>query len=360
MKKAITLTLLVCLLMTLSVFFTTGSANKTDTYILYKNDSKFDFVEYPAVMLEGELYVPSSFFLGFENVLYEYSEKYQSFYFWNKPTGEYFAYSLNAEGAVINGEYTQKVFPIINSTIYMPLEFCADILSLRLEYYNENNVCHVRLFDTSTSLNFLQIIELFDPIGRLDPIEPDPPVEPEDPKEPEAPQETETPIVTDKKSVNLMLLLTEEGYVKEAIDLLNAYGVRATLYFNSNLLLKCPREVYHAEVRGNAVGITASGYDGLSDTNMLFCHISNYYARLCYLPDASVDAKGYENTHPEIVAGDYTDMHSWDTAEAIYNEIKSTDKATVLVEARRGNENLLMSLLGLLANDDGIALETLS
>jgi hypothetical protein len=74
MKKAITLTLLICLLVSLFVLFTTGSANKTDTYILYKNDAKFDFAEYPAVVLENELYVPSSFFLGFENVLYEYKE----------------------------------------------------------------------------------------------------------------------------------------------------------------------------------------------------------------------------------------------------------------------------------------------
>ncbi|MBR5459439.1 MAG: hypothetical protein IKV53_01105 [Clostridia bacterium] len=359
MKKAITLTLLICLLVSLFVLFTTGSANKTDTYILYKNDAKFDFAEYPAVVLENELYVPSSFFLGFENVLYEYSEKYQSFYFWNKPTGEYFAYSLTSKGAVINGEYTQKEFPIIHSTIYLPLEFCADILSLRLEYYNEKNVCHVRLYDTNASLDFLQLIELFDPIGRRDPIEPDPPIEPENPVEPELPEEHEKPVVTDTKSVYLMLMLTDD-YAKEAIDLLYAFGERATLYFDRDLLLKAPREVYHAEVNGNAVGITASSYDELSDTNMLFCHISNYYTRLCYSPDESADANGYAMVNPEIVAGDYTDMHSWDTAEAIYNEIKGTDKSTVLIEARRENENLLMSLLGLLANDVSITLETLS
>ena len=83
-KKAIIFVL--CIVFALSVFLT-GSANKTDTYVLYKNDTKFDFAEYPALNLDGELHVPSSCFIGFKDILYEYSEKYQSFYFMNTDTG---------------------------------------------------------------------------------------------------------------------------------------------------------------------------------------------------------------------------------------------------------------------------------
>ncbi len=359
MKKIIAHALLVFVLLSLTVLIMTGSANKTDTYILYKNDTKFDFVEYPAVMLDDDLYVPSSFFLGFENVLYEYSEKHQSFYFWNRPTGEYFAYSLNAKSAVINGEYTQKSFPILNSTIYMPLEFCADMLSLRLEYYYEDNVCHVRLFDTNASLNFLQLIELFDPIGRLDPIEPDPPVEPEEPTEPERPVEHD-PVVTDLNSIYIMLLLNDRDYVKKAIDLLTAFGERATLYFDSDMLLDSPLEVYNASVHGNAIGLTASSQEELSEANLLFCHITNYYTRLCHSDAEGVESLGYKNTQPTVNASDYSDMHSWEAAEKIYNEVKSLDGATVLLEANAKNENLLTSLLGLFSNDSTVTLETLS
>lgn len=355
MKKKVIISVL-CIMFTLSVFLT-GSANKTDSYVLYKNDTKFDFAEYPALNLDGEIHVPSSCFIGFKNILYEYSEKYQSFYFMNTDTGRYFAFSFNAPTIILDGEFTQKKFPILNSTIYMPLEYCADVLSLNIEVYKENNVQHIRLYDGRESLDFIELIELFDPIGRLDP----PPPPPIDPPVTDKPIEPETPQIvapSEKTTIYLMIKLSDPSYVSRAIDLLYAFGERATLFFNRETLLALPDEVIHAAVGGNAIGIYSSSAS-LNETNTTLEHIANYSTRICLSEDTTPEQNGYNVRHATVDCSDYSELESWKAAEKIYNDAMSSEAPHILIDAVKSNENLLMTLLGMFANDNLVELETI-
>jgi len=353
-KKAIIFVL--CIVFALSVFLT-GSANKTDTYVLYKNDTKFDFAEYPALNLDGELHVPSSCFIGFKDILYEYSEKYQSFYFMNTDTGRYFAFSFNAPTIILDGEFIQKNFPILNSTIYMPLEYCADILSLNIETYKENNVEHIRLYDEKKSLEFIELIELFDPAGRLDP-----PTPPDLPPVTDDPIEPENPIVTpsEKTTVYLMIRLSDPSYSSRAIDLLYAFGERATVFFDKDTLTEFPEEVVHATAGGNSVGIFSNSEDTtLDETNKVLEHITNYATRICLSDDTSHESDGYNVRNATVDCSKYSSLKSWEAAEKIYNDAMQFENPHILIDAVKSNENLLMTLLGMFANDSFVELEAI-
>ena len=356
MKNKTAIIIALCLILLTSVLLT-GSANKTNSYVLYKNDTKFDFAEYPAINIDGEIHVPSSFFIGFKNILYEYSDKYQSFYFMNTETGRYFAFSFNASNIILDGEFTQKSFPIRNSTIYMPLEYCADILSLDIETYRENNVQRIRLHDGNVSLEFIELIELFDPAGRLDPPEP-PPVD--DPIT-DNPINPETPVVTpsEKTTVYLMIKLVDKDYVECAVDLLFAFGERATLFFDKETLLKFPEEVIHATVGGNSIGIFGEDVASLDDTNTVLEYIINYSTRLCTTSDTSAESQGYTVRTPNVNCSGYSDLNSWEAAEKIYEDAMKHETPYIMIDAVKSNENLLMTLLGMFSNDNFVELETI-
>lgn len=356
MKNKTVIIITLCLVLLTAVLLT-GSANKTDSYVLYKNDTKFDFAEYPALNIDGEIHVPSSFFLGFKDILYEYSDKYKSFYFMNTETDRYFAFSFNASNIILDGEFTQKKFPIRNSTIYMPLEYCADILSLDIETYRENNIQRIRLHDGSISLDFIELIELFDPAGRLDPPEPPPQDDPviDDPINPEK------PIVTpsEKTTVYLMIKLVDKDYVERAIDLLFAFGERATLFFDKETLLEIPEEVVHAAVGGNSIGIFGDDIFALDDTNTTLEHIINYSTRICITSDTSAENHGYTVRTHNVDCSEYSAFPSWEAAEKIYEDAMKHETPYITIDAVKSNENLLMTLLGMFSNDALVELETI-
>lgn len=334
-----------------------GSADNTTEYILYNNDSKFSFDEYPAISIDGDVYVPSSFFIGFKSILYEYSQKYESFYFMNRDTGRYFAFSFNTKNIIVDGEYTQKSFPIINSTIYIPLDYCAGILSLKVEYKKEDSVIHTRLSDGTEALLFDELLALFTPD---EPVLPDPP--PVTPVDPITPPDTPT----DKKSVYLLLELSSSEIVKKTVDTLRAFGERATLFFDKDTLNEIPLEIYNAIVSGNGIGIcTKNESEGLEadikEANNTLHHIANFSTRF-YLAENDLTAieGGYIACVPSIDTDDYGDLSKLNISTKIYNDaLKSTD-STIKIRVTEENFNTLMALIGMFANDEQTELKVLN
>jgi hypothetical protein len=341
----------VCLMMT-------GSANTTDEYILYKNDTKFTFSEYPPIMIDDEIYVPSSLFIGMKNITYEYSDKYKSFYFQNNQTRRYFAFSFNTDGIIIDNVYTEVSFPIINSTTYMPLEFCADILSLETETYTSNNIMHIRLSDASHSLDFIDLIELFNPI---EPPVDDPPTPPIDvPVDPPAP-----PIEKQTKTVYFMLSVDDTDFLDEALGAFTAFGENATVFFTNDVMRSAPMQILRSTVNGNATGILSYEDDNVLDilreSNHTLSHILNTSTRVCLLPEASQDisSEGYIVWTPAINASDYSHLPSHEAAQKIYQDSLSEEHSSILVRAEKENQNLILALLGLFSNDNTVDLATI-
>ncbi len=356
MKKTVRLILLFVIFVITACFVITGSADNTE-YALYKNDTKFSFDEYPAINLDGEIHVPSSLFIGFKNVLYEYNPKYESFYFLNKDTGNYFAFSFNTENIIVDGDFTQKSFPIINSTIYVPIDYCAGILSLKVEYKKTDDVTHIRLSDGTESLDFDELLELFAP----PPVTPDDPITP-----PDHPTPPDTPIDTKKKNVYLLVELSDTQMVKKTIDIIRAFGERATLFFTNEALMSNPFEVYNAITGGNSIGICApqDSVDPVSyikNANMTLEHIANFSSRFYLANDrAQSIGDGYIACIPTIDVDDYSDLSSTHITTRIYNDAIAHSDSTVKIKATEKNFNTLMAILGLFANDELVELKVLN
>ena len=358
MKKALRILSLIIILALTLPFVITGSATATE-YVLYKNDTKFSFDEYPAINRDGEVYVPSSFFIGFKNIFYEYSPKYESFYFMNRDTGRYFAFSFNTENIIVDGEYTQKSFPIINSTIYVPLDYCAGLLSLNVEYKKVDSVIHVRLCDGEEVLLFDELLALFAPSTPDDPITDDPITPPDHPTPPD------TPIDTKLKSVYLLLEVSSGDIAKKTSDMLRAFGERATVFFDNGTLLESPLEVYNAITAGCGVGVYASGVgegfeNEIKEANNTLEHIANFSTRF-YLADTSSPTLngGYTPCIPMLDFSSYSSTSSSIT-ESIYSDVISHTDSTLKIKVSEENFNTLMALVGRFANDELIELKVLN
>ncbi len=360
MKKTVPILLSLILLLSSLLFVFGTSADGTDRYVLYKNDTKFSFSQYPPMLIGDELYVPSSFFLGFKNILYEYSEKYESFYFMNTETGRYFAFSFGSDGIILDGNHTSETFPVINSTIYMPLEYCADILSLKIETYEEEGVIHKRLTDLTHSLDFIELIELFDPAGRLNPVSPD------NPDIPDTPPITDpsVPSSTAQTTVYLLLDIKDANYTRDIINTLEAFGEKATLFFDAATVAQKPKEIYHALICGNAVGISASGNKTAEDAketqNVLYL-LTNGLSETCL---ADGNAEELENAGftvwTAILDADKTEGRDSERANEIYAASLTHERVSVKVSATEENNNLILHLLGLFSNDKRIKLAVIN
>ncbi len=363
MKKVTSLSF-VFLFLLVTLIAASGSANNSNEYVLYRKDTKFSLEEYPAEMIDGQLYVPSSFFIGLDNIKYEYMPSEKSFYFINTKTGKYFSFSFAISNIIVNGEFTQIKFPAVNSTIYMPLEYCAQVLSLKTETYTEGKVVRVRLNDGSEKLSFIELIELFDPAGRLETTNPDDPNRPSVlPPEIDPP----TPVVTEKKNVYLMLKADDVSGLEEMLDALRAFGERATVFFDKEVIEQLPEEVLHAAVNSNAIAISTDSESALpiteqiQSTNNSIALLSNI-SSLIYTCDTvqgetdEVKNSRYVLWQPTHKREDYPEQ----TAQKMYEDILNEERAAVMISTSKDNLNFLMSLLGYLSNDENITLATIN
>ncbi len=362
MKKRLALPLFICLVIVLGIFLT--SANSTDEYVLYKNDTKFSLPEYPAEELNGEIFVPSSFLIGFDNISYTYFQREQSYYFMNTKTGRYFSASLNINSIIVDGDFVEKTFPLINSTIYVPLEYCADILGLKTETVKDGKTLRIRVTDGSEILTFDELTELFDPA----PPSQDDPEKPPVIKPPEQDPPT-PPVPSENKTVYLVLTTDETSGLSEMLDTLRAFGERATVMFDEKCISSMPLEVLHAIADNNAAGIFLKEGEGLSSlrrTNESLKLISNlstciYTSKT--IKDSEAEAlkkEGYILWQANVDHDSYKNLNSWIAAEEMYKKALESNSSCVMLSAAESNLNLLMALLGYFSNDEDVVLSLIN
>ncbi len=352
--------LLLCVLLS-AVLITV--ANSTQDYLLYRNDTEFSLPEYPVEMLDSELYVPSSFFIGLDNINYEYLQKEKSYYFMNTETGRYFSASMQIGSILVDGEFVEKSFPLLNSTTYLPLEYCADILSLAVEIKTDGKVTRIRVTDGTQTLTFNELVELFEPEKEPDtpPSEEKPPV-----VLPPVLDPPEVVPVTEKKTVYLILSTDETSGLSEMLDSLRGFGERGTVFFTEEALDTLPKEVLHTLVNSNALALSASSVDKLNALNNTLTLISNTSTRICDLSALDEeDAKkaieaGYIPWQTTIDCNDYSDISSWTAAEQIYKKALEKKRCAVSISCDKKNLNLLASLLGIFSNDEEFVLSVIN
>lgn len=331
-----------------------------DRPTLYKNDTKYTIEEFPAEKKDGVVYVPVNFFIGFKNVQYQYGDNPAGFYFRNSVTGRYFSFSLTADSIVTDGTLTDVSFPIMNSTVYMPLEYCAEILSLRVEYKSGDS-SKIRVSDGTHKLTFDELVELYDPTeAPEDPITPEPPsVEPPS-TGPESPE---------PKDRYLYVTLDECSgeYTSQIIEELEKRDVKATFFFDSDAIKSSPMAVLEAFVKGHSIGITAESPEGLKDTNDALYEILHCYTRIARLGSDITDEEaealaeaGYLLSIPNIDSEDWSASGSKSAARGIYNKTFEHRVSVIRILADKKSTGIVNQLLYYVSGDEYVTALPLS
>ncbi len=286
--------------------------------ILYKNDAKYTITDYPVENVDGKLYVPVSFFIGLKNIQYEYATAPAGFYLRNKETDRYLSFSSNSQSIVVDGELINVSFPIMNSTVYMPLEYCSQILSLTVEKKNDGTDEHVRLTDGTQRLTFDELIKLYAPVTPPDTpsvIEPD---KPDEPVEPVTPSDRYLYITFDS---------CPNESTESLLDTLEKHDVKATFFFDREGILKYPEAVIRAFVMGHGIGVCAETPEEADSANDALYSVLNYRTRLLRIKGELTDGiKSKAQDMGYVAWGFDLDIDTWrdssarDTARDMYNK----------------------------------------
>lgn len=327
-----------------------------DTPVLYRNDTKYSIEEYPAEKQDGTVYVPINFFIGFKSIQYEYSNNPAGFYFRNAETGRYFSFSSTSSFIVVDGALTDVSFPIMNSTIYMPLEYCTKILSLGVEYANSGDVQRIRVTDGTHKLTFDELIELYDPTETPDqPIVTDPSI-----VEPGIPSVTEPDTPTPKDRY-LYITFDQCGgeYTEQIIALLEKNNIKATFYFDSEGIKNDPKSVIRAFVSGHSIGITAETTKELKCTNDVLYEVLHSYTRIAQLKNSvtateygKLAKSGYLTSIPHIDSNDWQSTGAKNTARGIYNKTFERQVSIIRIAADEKSTDITKQLLYYISGDE--------
>lgn len=320
--------------------------------VLYKNDTKYTIAEYPAEVINGTLHVPLSFFIGLENIQYEYGTEPVGFYLRNKETGRFFSFSSDSKSIVVDSSLVDVSFPIRNSTVYLPMEYCAEILSLKTERKTVDGVERIRLTDGTQRLTFDELIELYDPTSQ--PGNPSV-IEPERPSNP-----TDTPAPADRS-----LYITVDSCPNEHTDnILNAlekWDTKATFFFDSEGIKAYPETVIRAFVLGHGIGVSASSAEELKSANDALYSVLNCYTRICTVDgEISADVKekieemGYVLWNRDIDTVDWSGKSAYSTARDLYNYTFKNQTTVVRLSSDEKSDDIVDRLLYYVSGDNYI------
>ena len=368
MKKTRLIAILVFITMAICLIVpTVMSIADGDTPVVYRNDTKYTITEYPAKMINGTLHMPVSFFVGLQGIQYEFNRDNNSFYLRNQSTGRFFSYSFKSSGIVVDNSYLNTNFPIENSTVYLPLEYCADILSLKIEKVTSGNTKRVRLTDGSEKLSFKELIELYDPSTPSD----SPVINPDNPDNPTTSDTTE-------KTVYITIDVYPDTQAESLLDMLRSWGEKATFFFTDEAITTNPESVLRAFGSGNGVAITSAVEkkdtlltiedikNELDKTNRALYDVLGFCSRLYRFPEGMGESiVNSSDIFPALtemgyilwdynVDADNTASSPWAEAEKIYGIISENDVTVVRFTSHEKSLKILTQLLSYVAHDNSL------
>ncbi len=333
---------------TVALSFAVLSSADTNTPILYRNDTKYTIDEFPPEIIDGTVYVPISFFVGLKNIQYEYGTSPIGFYLRNKNTKRYFSFSYNSTLIVVDGEIEEIYFPIVNSTVYIPLEYCADILSLKVEKISTSDSLKIRVSDGTQKMTFDELIELYNPTQAPD----GPSVI--------TPGKPNNAINTEHTDRTLYLVLTaNKGYdITPTLNALKTYETKATVFFNKSYIITYPKSVIMTFVLGHSIGIYGDSIEEIEEANKALVTLLHLKTQLC-MTDSNLTSDGLYNFYTaNINASDYN-KSARETARDIYNATFKSNTSTVNIAVDEKAEETIKQFLYYVSGDTYITAKTL-
>lgn len=345
-RKRLIQVFIVVIVLILSVSYVSVATNQPP--VLYKNDTKYTIDEYPAENVEGKIFVPINFFIGFDDIEYEYNNNPVGFYFRNENSGRYFSFSSSSTFIVVDGEFTDVTFPILNSTIYMPLDYCAKILSLEVEYKTIDSILRARVTDGTHKLGFEELIELYDPTEQPEDTQP---TEPPTIVIPEIPSvsvpETPTP---ENRNLYITFDVTNGDYADSIFDLLEESGYKATFFFDAEAIRSSPQSVIRAFVEGHSIGISSTEETGLKETNDILYDVLHLYTRIARTK-ADTD-NGYFSYPVNIDSESWSLSTERNIAKGIYNKTFEQSESVISIPTDEKSVGVTRQLLYYLIADE--------
>ena len=354
MKKRLTALLLFVVLTAVFLTFSLYSVADNDHLVVYKNDTKYSISEYPPEVKDGTLYLPLSFFVGFNSLKYEFSRETSGFYLRNENTGRFVSYAVNASGIVVDNEFENVIFPIINSTVYLPLNFTAEILSLNIEAI-EGEPDRIRISDGSEKLTFKELIELYDPT-----------ITPQNPPE-ITPENPENPDVATDRSIYITINAYPDSATEEMLKILRNWGERATFFFTKEAIKESPETVIKAFAEGHGIALTSSHElntleeikKEMTDSNRILYETLGFCTRLFRI-NKIIDISENELTQMGyIIWGEHETIDTqnssaWNEAKRVYDSTFNRSQTSVSLSSHSHNTKALTQLLSFVVSDKHI------
>jgi|GEM_PF-1447111 len=361
MKKARFISLVILFSVLITVLFSSvfTYADKGEP-ILYRNDTKYSITDYPPETIDGTLHVPVNFFVGLKGIQYVYNTESAGFYLRNETTGRFISFSFNAKEILVDNNIENVIFPISHSTVYMPLEYCADILSLKIEKISDADALRIRMCDGSEKLSFKELIDLYDSNGPQNPPE----ITPEDPNNP-----------TNKPADRSMYITVDScpnENTKDILKTLDDWGRKATFFFDNEGMKEYPEIVLSAFVKGHGIGISIKGEnyeEDIKEAQKTLYSILNFNTRLIRcetevnMSDMGMKNKlenmGYTLWPSTFDSFDRTDTKAVTAARKIYNTSFLKSMIVVRFTSSESSAKILNQLLYYMDSDKYITVEVL-
>lgn len=316
---------IIAVVMLCLAFISTASGDRP---ILYRNDTKYTISDYPAETVDGKLYVPVSFFVGLNNIQYKFSSDPAGFYLRNTVTERYLSFSSNVDSIVVDGTLIDVKFPIMNSTVYMPLDYCAEILSLKVEKRNDGKIKRVRVSDGTQKLDFSELIKLYETTEK-----------PDDPSviEPERPGDPVVTVPQTDRSIYVTVNGCDE-YTDAVLDVLKSKNTKMTFFFDQEGIQAYPEAVIRCFVAGHSIGVLGDTPEKVHTANEALSSVLNFKTRLCRITGDITEEEikkmislGYIlwDSNVEVEANDSRTPKN--IARYVYNKTFENDVTTVSI-----------------------------
>ena len=356
MKRYIALTMFcVISLFALSIAFVSSADGNVP--VMYRNDTKYSIAEYPVEIIDGKVHVPINFFIGLSGIQYVHASDPAGFYLRNTNTGRYLSFSANSDSIIVDSELVNVNFPIVNATVYLPLEYCAEVLSLSLEKKSDEKAQRIRMTDGTQKLTFEELVELYDPTVK--PPE-NPVITPEKPTEQNPPEEV-TPPVSEQPQRYVYITVDVIGNTdaSSAVEELKSSGIKAAFFFDYESIASHPEAVIKAFVAGHEIGIYMDKTSDAERTNDMLYSILNFNTRLYKTGKkikgneiAEMTKKGYIYRKTDITSDASDTKKPKQTARDLYNGIFKKEHTVIGITMTENTVGIIREFTNYINGDD--------
>ena len=212
----------------------------------------------------------------------------------------------NSTAYVVGDNAQYKATTVVaNGTVYIPVQFTAQILDFEYDYYPDTPLIRVKRADDIPHTMFRYIAKNAVP-GLLEEYNAKK-VSQEKVDQPVTQQETK------KQSLRLTFNIENGENFGKILSSLSTYGFKGTFFIDQTAIPRCENEIRRAIVQGHSIGILAENADNLTPANAKLFDVAKTKTRLVRfkggsesLTDADVEktiSLGYRLWDSNIVPG---------------------------------------------------------